>query len=335
MPDLDRDLVFLSYASEDLNQVLMVYEGLKKRKVNVWIDKKDLGKGRWKPQIMKAISRSRDFVICLSNNALKKISGEKPGFQDVELQIAWEFAREQDERGFTIIPIRLKDCGRGDMRLSGWQQYDFFPDLKKGLDQLAVHLGGCSLPDAPAIDERTEDEKLFAGNMGKGKTFYYLGEYDKALSFFEAAINIKPYNHEALNSKGVSLVELRLYDASIEAFNRAIEIKPEYHKAWNNKGLVLINLGLNEDALNALGKAIEIKPDFDKALYNKSYALLNLGRYKEAFKAFDKAIEINPELLNLDTRFTGLAEFKIGINNSRAEIMPWLKPDNRSFLKKI
>jgi len=34
------------------------------------------------------------------------------------LQIEWEYAREQDEKGFTIIPVRLEDCGRGDMRLS-------------------------------------------------------------------------------------------------------------------------------------------------------------------------------------------------------------------------
>ncbi|MGD2088745.1 MAG: toll/interleukin-1 receptor domain-containing protein [Candidatus Aminicenantes bacterium] len=43
-----RNLIFISYASEDLKEVLKVYEGLKKRKVNVWIDKEDLKIGNHK-----------------------------------------------------------------------------------------------------------------------------------------------------------------------------------------------------------------------------------------------------------------------------------------------
>jgi hypothetical protein len=152
MADLEREYAFLSYAQENLKQVLKVYEGLKKRKVNVWIDRRNLGPGRWKPQILKAISRSKYFVICLSNAALKKTSGDKTGFQDEELQTAWEYAREQDERCFTIIPVRLEDCGRGDMRLSGWKQYDLFEDWEGVLDTMAVHLGGISLSDVAAID---------------------------------------------------------------------------------------------------------------------------------------------------------------------------------------
>jgi hypothetical protein len=47
------DLVFLSYARENLEEVEEIYEGLKKRGLNVWIDKRNLGPGRWKPQIQR------------------------------------------------------------------------------------------------------------------------------------------------------------------------------------------------------------------------------------------------------------------------------------------
>jgi len=46
---------FLSYAHDDLELVREVYEGLKKRKVDVWFDKVDLVPGKWKPQIEKQI----------------------------------------------------------------------------------------------------------------------------------------------------------------------------------------------------------------------------------------------------------------------------------------
>jgi tetratricopeptide (TPR) repeat protein len=295
VPDLRRELVFLSYANEDLRKVWDVYKGLTERGLKVWFDKKDLEIGRWKSQIMKAISRSRYFVICLSMAALRKTGDETPGFQDEELQRAYEIALNQPDDKFSIVPVRLEDCDRGDHRISTFQQYDLFEDWEKELDKLAVHLGGDSLSDATARDERTEDEKMLSGMMGKGATFYYSGEYDSALSILEAVINIEPgYHliHEAWNSKGNTLAALGRPEEAIEAYEKAIQIKEGYHEAWYNKGGILGNLGRHDEALKAAEKAIEIKPDYYRAWINKGGALANLGRYKDALKAFEKAIEI-------------------------------------------
>jgi tetratricopeptide (TPR) repeat protein len=235
MPEDEREFTFISYANEDLKLALKLYEGLKKRKVNVWFDKEDLKDGRWKPQIMKAINRSKNFVICLSNATLKKTSGEIPGFQDEELQYAYDIAKNQPEDKFTIVPVRLEDCDRGDHRISIFQQYDLFQDWKGVLDKLAVHLGGVSLSDTAAKDERTEDEKIIARLMGEGVTYYYSSEYEKALSMFEAAINIKPDFHDAWNGKGIVLHNLERYEEAIKAYDKAIEIKPDFRDAWNGK----------------------------------------------------------------------------------------------------
>jgi tetratricopeptide (TPR) repeat protein len=221
----ERELVFLSYAHEDLVLVKKLYRGLKKRKVKAWLDKEDLKKGRWKLQCLKTISRCKNFVICISNAALKKTSGEKPGFQDDELQYAYEIAVNQPEEEFTIVPVRLEDCDRGDSRISIFQQYDLFQDWEGVLDKLAVNLGGVSLADARTIDVRTEEEKMLAGMFGKAAGFYYSGEYDRALSIFEAAINIKPDYHEAWSNKGNALAEVGRPDEALEAFEIANEIK--------------------------------------------------------------------------------------------------------------
>ena len=69
MSNSRKNRIFLSYASEDIDIVYKIYEGLKKRKCDVWFDKEHLTKGKWKPQIAKAISRSRYFVICISEGA--------------------------------------------------------------------------------------------------------------------------------------------------------------------------------------------------------------------------------------------------------------------------
>jgi hypothetical protein len=49
-------LVSLSYVHDDLKRIRKVYEGLKKRKLDVWFDKENLGTGKWKENLKKYLS---------------------------------------------------------------------------------------------------------------------------------------------------------------------------------------------------------------------------------------------------------------------------------------
>ncbi|MCK4762020.1 MAG: tetratricopeptide repeat protein [Candidatus Aminicenantes bacterium] len=288
------DLVFLSYAHDDVGRVREVYEGLKKRKVDVWFDKEDLGTGRWKTQIEKQIPKCRYFIFFVSEASIRK-TADGTGFVEEELQTAWDIARIQDEKKFTIVPVRLKDCDHGDNRLSTFQQYNLFPDFEKGLDRLAVSIGGISLADAEARDRRSEDEKLIGSILGKAGILSFSGNYQKAFHMYETVITVDPENHEAWFNKGNVLLKLEKYKEAISAFDKAIEIKPDLHEAWYQKGIFLDNPWTQEEAIAAYEKAIEIEPDFHDAWYNKGNALRNLEKYEEAIQAYDKAIEIKPD----------------------------------------
>jgi tetratricopeptide (TPR) repeat protein len=289
------DLIFISYASEDTDEVYKIYEGLKKRGLAVWFDKRDLRPGKWKEQIEKTIPKCRYFIFCLSNSALEKISMDNPGFIEDELQIAWNIARDQDEKKFTIIPVRLEDCYRGDHRINIYEQYDLFLDFDKVLDKLALDLGGHSLTDPDAKIERTKDEKIIDSLRGLAGAFFYSGEYEKSLSHYNNIIKIKPNNYEAWNNKGLVLCELGRYDEAIKALDKAVEINPDNYGLRNNQGLILFELGKYDEAIKAFDKAIEINPDNHEVWNNKGLVLCELGRYNEAIKAYDKAIEINPD----------------------------------------
>jgi len=291
MPGLEREFVFLSYAHEDLEKVRRVYEGLKERGLNVWFDKEDLKTEITLKTIERTIAHSKSYVFCLSNAALNKTSLENPGFVDEELHTAWRFAKEHVEKDFQFVVAKLEDCDRGDLRLSDHSQINLFPDLEKGLDELSIKLGGRSLSDPMAIDERTEEEKMLESMMGKGATFYYSGEYERALSIIEAIISIKPASHEAWSSKGAALGSLGRHDEALETYNKAIEIKPDFHEAWYNKGAALDSLGRPDEALEAYNRAIEIKPDDHDTWYNLS-CLYSLKKEKDkALKYLQKAIE--------------------------------------------
>ena len=65
----ERDLVFLSYAHDDLEMVREIYTGLKERKVNIWFDKEDLPYGqKWKTYILNLIPKCSHFIFCVSNS---------------------------------------------------------------------------------------------------------------------------------------------------------------------------------------------------------------------------------------------------------------------------
>ncbi len=295
MAKATRDRVFLSYAHEDLDTVRRIYSELKERQLNVWFDKERLGPGRWKPAITKAIAQSRYFVICISEAALKKTGDEDPGFQDEELNTAYNIAQEQPDKEFTIIPVRLEDCGRGDSRLASFQQYDLFANFENGLDKLAVDLGGISLADTAAQDERTAEEKIIDTIWGSALAAYYANNFAKALTLWNSILEIKPDDANAWAAKGLVLDSLGRHEEALTAYDKALEIKPDDAWAWHNKGLALYSLGRFEEALTAVNKTLEIKPDDAGAWYSKGDALYSLGRFEEALTAVNKALEIKPD----------------------------------------
>lgn len=178
MPDR-RDQVFISYALEDVETVRKLYASLDARGVHLWFDEEEQRIGPWKKRILKAIAQSRYFIICISENALRK-TGDKPGFQDEELDYAHSIAQQQSVQDFTIIPLRLEDCDRGDHRLSVYQQFDLFEDWDGTLDALAVQVGGEALATTGVVDKRTEFEKYIEGILGKAATLFFAGASKQA-----------------------------------------------------------------------------------------------------------------------------------------------------------
>lgn len=269
-----RNLVFLSYAHEDLKMVRRIFEGLVKRKVDVWFDKEHLRSGLWKTQVLKAINHSRFFIICISNATLRKTGMEKPGFQDEELNTAYNIAINQASTEFTIIPVRIEECDRGDHRLSIYQQYDIFTRPEEELDRLAVLLGGVSLSDSALKDERTKDEKQIQRLAGKAEVAFYAGDYNKAKDNYYAAQNIALEHARNWHNKGVILGELGKYKEEIKAYDKALKFNNNSIDSWINKGIALMDLKRFDEALISCDEALGIDSKNINALNNKGNCLI-------------------------------------------------------------
>ena len=65
--------LFLAHASEDKTAVLDLYERLKAKGYQPWVDKKNLIPGQnWREEIPKAIRNSQLFIACVSSRFVSK-----------------------------------------------------------------------------------------------------------------------------------------------------------------------------------------------------------------------------------------------------------------------
>jgi len=290
--------VFLSYAREDEAIVTRLYESLTARGLEVWFDKVSLKAGRWRPQILRAISQSRYFIACLSHAALRRLE-RAPGFQDHELTTAYEIAMAQSEDRFAIVPVRLEDTGRGDHRISVFQQFDLFGDEQSALDRLARFLEAPRATAGPTpTASPAADSVLRAAIYGKMKIAFETKEFSKALTLLAAAEELGGETYETLNDRAAVLWFLGKPMDALSAIDQAIAIRSDKPLMWINRGNILRDLGKLIESLDCYTKAMSLDPHDTAGLLNSSSILLELGQHAQALEQLNQLIRLDPKAVN-------------------------------------
>jgi hypothetical protein len=211
----------------------------------------------------------------LSQAALRK-TGDQPGFQDTELTEAYNIAVDQDEHEFTIIPIRLEDCGRGDHRLSLYQQFDVFADWDATLDRLAVSLGGCSRAKG-VTDIREPGGGTVEALQGKLIACHAAGEPEKAIHAVQELIQILVNGAEPAGNRRAAAAALRWADPNPDRVIRPLlrALSDRDPVLWQLAGESLLSLGLfgRDDALEPLLPALA-----ESSNQVRFYAVAAIGR---------------------------------------------------------
>jgi len=129
---MEKKSVFISYAKEDRNAAIKLYEELKKAGLKPWLDQKDLLPGQnWKRRIELAIKNSNFFIALLSNNSVSK-----KGYVQKELKKAMEILEEYPYGEGFLIPIRLDECSPEDEKLENLHWVDLFEDYQLCLTKI-------------------------------------------------------------------------------------------------------------------------------------------------------------------------------------------------------
>ena len=120
-------------------------------------------------------------------------------------------------------------------------------------------------------------------------------ELERAISAYDAAIQIDPRYALAYFDRGTAKGMLGRLDAAIVDFDEAISINPENVDAYMNRAKAKSELGRYEEALRDLEMATKFNPDDAETYFNRGNIGSDLGRYEDAIKEFDAAIQRNPQ----------------------------------------
>lgn len=154
-----------------------------------------------------------------------------------------------------------------------------------------------------------------------GSVYWNLGEYDKALEYYNKDLEIQKevfgekHNDTAGSYTGIGLVykDLGDYDEALKLYNKALEINkvvlgenhPDTAASYNNIGIVYDELGDYDKALEYYFKGLEIKKnvlgenhsDTASSYNNIGNIYSRLGDYDKALEYYIKAWEIKKDVL--------------------------------------
>src|SRR5690606_22921502 len=110
-------------------------------------------------------------------------------------------------------------------------------------------------PDSEPLRERAAELKIAAGK-------YYVSEkmYDKALTEFEDALNIKPSEIDAVTNIANIYIEQKDYESALSAIDVAQQYKEDDEQLILKKAFVLADAGRYNGAFPVIGKLIEMHP---------------------------------------------------------------------------
>ncbi len=137
-------------------------------------------------------------------------------------------------------------------------------------------------------------------------SFLGRGEVQKAIEFFDKALNFDEDYFPAWNNKGIAHLELKEYPQALNCFDQVIRINGLDRMVWYNKGYTLLMLEKYQESVTAFDSFLYGYSKNDDAFYKYALYMQANGLYN--LKNYDKAVEILKGLLVTDENFVEAQE---------------------------
>lgn len=118
--------------------------------------------------------------------------------------------------------------------------------------------------------------------------------FQKAIPYYQRAIEILPENTEALYNAGVTYYGVGDRENALKMYVQALKVSPDYTNAANNAGVIYFERGEYENAKKYFEQALQYQPNNSDALGNIGAINHNQKNYEEAIKYYNRALAVNP-----------------------------------------
>jgi tetratricopeptide (TPR) repeat protein len=132
----------------------------------------------------------------------------------------------------------------------------------------------------------------FRKSFRSGNSEIAKGNYQKALTKFTQAIELKPDFASAYANRCLVEIELQNYSNAERDCTKALTIKPDNESAYLNRGLAHYRLGEYTEAIADYDRLLNWKADCFEAYYNRGLAREALQQYTEALTDYDRALGV-------------------------------------------
>jgi lipoprotein NlpI len=139
-------------------------------------------------------------------------------------------------------------------------------------------------------------------------SFLKQGEVQKAVEFFDKALDFDNDYFPAWNNKGIALLELKKYKQALNCFEQVIRINALDKMVWYNKGYTLLMLEEYQESVTAFDNFLYSYSKDDDDFYKFALYMQAKGLY--GLKNYDKVIEILQSVLVLDENFMEAQELR-------------------------
>ncbi len=150
----------------------------------------------------------------------------------------------------------------------------------------------------------------------QGVSYMGQGELDKALEFFDKALQLDNYYLPAWNDKGVILLENKDFRGALDCFERVIILNPADPLSYYNKGYVQLLLEDYKGSIETFQSFLDIymkKNDFYR------YALLLKAKSHRALNENDEALRLLEIAVKKDRSFKEARDMYIEILREQKE----------------
>jgi adenylate cyclase len=231
-----------------------------------------------KAEAQKSAIATDPNVLDLVARCVVSVVGEA-GLFGKEAAAACERALQADPNN--VIALSMASLGYTMPILLG-RSTDPRADLKRA-DELAAR--------AIAVDANNP-----FGHVAKGNALRIERRFEDAIAEFERALALDPNLAEAYGSLGFIQYAIGQYQRAIEFFDKAIRLSPQNQQLafWNTgKGLAYFGLQQYDQAIEWSRRAIAINPNFEGPLIVLAAALALSGHDAEARDAEQRCVELS------------------------------------------